>query len=100
WALDLGDHVPRHPVALYEIAFCVLLWPLLKRVQRTVILAPGALFKLFMIAYLSFRFALDFIKPHYTVFPGLSPIQLATLLGLLYYLPYLLQPKKLTAVYA
>ena len=38
-----------------------------------------------MIAYLVFRFLLDFIKPHYPYFSGLGAIQLCCLIGLLYY---------------
>src|SRR5688500_7229790 len=60
--MDLGDGIIRHPVALYEIAFLALLWALLNTTRKKLQLENGALFKLFMIAYLSFRFALDFIK--------------------------------------
>ena len=100
WAMNLGDSLPRHPVALYEILFLILLWIGLKRLQKAASLQAGALFKLFMISYLLFRFLLDFIKPHYPVFVGLSTIQLTCLAGLLYYAPFILQPKKLTAAYA
>jgi phosphatidylglycerol---prolipoprotein diacylglyceryl transferase len=100
WAMDLGDGWQRHPVALYEILFLLLLWLALKRIQTKSTLENGALFKLFMITYLSFRFALDFIKPHYSIVLGLSTIQLTCLAGLFYYSPFLLQPKKLFATYA
>lgn len=100
WALDLGDGIPRHPVTLYEIIFLGLLWWVLLRTQKNLPLENGALFKIFMISYLLFRFVLDFIKPHYSLPLGLSSIQLACLLGILYYLPFILQPKKLLAAYA
>lgn len=100
WAMDLGDGWQRHPVALYEIAFLLLLWMILKRTKANTTLENGALFKLFMIAYLVFRLLLDIIKPRYAVVLGLSTIQLTCLAGLLYYLPFLLQPKKLFANYA
>lgn len=100
WALNLGDGVARHPVALYEIFFLLLLWIALKQLQKNDSLETGALFKLFMIGYLTFRLLLDFIKPHYPVLWGLSTIQLTCMAGLLYYLPFLLQPKKLFAAYA
>lgn len=100
WAINLGDGVLRHPVALYEIGFLLLLWIGLKRLQNTTPLQNGAVFKLFMISYLLFRFLLDFIKPHYAVFAGLSTIQLTCLAGLLYYSPFIFQPKKLTAAHA
>lgn len=100
WAMNLGDGLLRHPVALYEILFLLLLWLGLTRLQKNFSLGNGALFKLFMIAYLSFRFLLDLIKPRYPVLLGLGTIQLTCLAGLLYYAPFLLQPKKLIATYA
>lgn len=100
FGMDLGDGIPRHPVALYEIAFLLLLWLALRQTARRLPLAPGARFKLFLIAYCLFRLLLDFIKPHTPVLLGLSTIQLTALAGLLYYLPYLVRPKKLTAAYA
>lgn len=83
--LDLGDGLLRHPVALYEMVFLLLLWVALHRLERRYVLVPGARFRLFMMAYLLFRFLLDFIKPHYTWAIGLSSIQVAALLGLVYY---------------
>ena len=100
FGMDLGDGLPRHPVALYEIGFLLLLWMALWQASRRVALADGASFKLLMIAYCAFRLALDLIKPHTPLLWGLSTIQLTALAGLLYYLPYLLRPKKLTAAYA
>ena len=46
---------------------------------------PGDAFKFFMVAYLSFRFLCDFIKPYPRIFLGLGGIQWACLLVLLYY---------------
>lgn len=100
WGMNLGDGVYRHPVALYEIVFLIGLWIGLRALQNRQVLETGALFKLFMISYLFFRFLLDFIKPYYPVFPGLSVIQLTCLAGLLYYWTFILHPKKLLAAYA
>lgn len=100
WGMNLGDGLQRHPVALYEIGFLVLLWIALRMVQQRVALTPGALFQLFLMAYVLFRFSLDFIKPHYTFPFGLSTIQVTCLAGLAYYLPSILHPKKLVAAYA
>ena len=83
--IDLGDGLPRHPVALYEIAFLLGLWWLLAHVLRNYSLANGLLFKLFIIAYCIFRFVIEFIKPRYTI-AGLSVIQITCLAGLTYYL--------------
>jgi prolipoprotein diacylglyceryltransferase len=84
--IDLGDGLYRHPVTLYEMAFLGLLWLLLIAIERKVSLGNGYRFQLFMIAYLAFRFLLDFIKPHYVYFIGLGTIQLCCVIGLLYYL--------------
>ena len=98
--MDLGDGLLRHPVCLYEIAFLIILWLGMKQLEKRWTLQPGARFKIFMIAYLLFRFLLDFIKPHYTFATGLSTIQIICLAGLAYYYRYLLQPKKLTLLNA
>lgn len=85
WALDLGDGIPRHPVAIYEIIFLLLLWWTIYNIEKRKIFQTGIRFKIFMISYLIFRFFLDFIKPVHFVLLNLSTIQLACLLGLLYY---------------
>lgn len=95
WGMDLGDGLYRHPVTIYEIIFLIALWIVLKKLSDRYILANGALFKLFMIAYLLFRLSIDFIKPPYFTLFGFTTIQLFSLVGLLYYLPFILQPKKL-----
>ena len=100
WGMNLGDGFSRHPVCLYEIFFLLLFWVCLRTIRKKFSLERGALFKLFMIAYLGFRLLLDFIKPHYTFDVGLSTIQLTCIVGLLYYLPYIIQPKKLLASHA
>ncbi len=90
WGMHLGDNYLRHPVALYEIIFLAGLWVCLALIEKNRKLESGTLFKIFMISYLVFRFLLDFIKPHYTWPFGLSSIQTACLIGLLYYLYILL----------
>jgi phosphatidylglycerol---prolipoprotein diacylglyceryl transferase len=94
WGMNLGDNLLRHPVCLYEIVFIILLWVTLRKMDASSKLEEGSLFKIFMISYLLFRFFLDFIKPHYNVLPGLSTIQVTAIAGLLYYLPYLVKPRK------
>lgn len=95
WGMNLGDNLYRHPVTLYEMVFLLFLWIALYQLDKKLLLQNGALFKLFMISYLVFRFLLDFIKPRYPIFLNLSTIQLASLAGVLYYLPYIVFPKKL-----
>jgi len=85
WGIDFGDGVPRHPTQLYEIAFLIALGLLLHS-RRDAFDRPGDRFRAFMIAYLAFRLAVDFIKPMPIIYLGaLSGIQLLCLAGLLYY---------------
>ena len=85
WAIDFGDGMPRHPTQLYEIAFLIALGLMLHWRRRAFDLS-GDRFRAFMIAYLGFRLAIDFIKPMPFVYLGmLSGIQLLCLGGLLYY---------------
>ena len=46
---------------------------------------PGDAFKLFMVAYMSFRLLCDLLKPYPRIFLGLGGIQWACVLLLLYY---------------
>ncbi len=85
WGMDLGDGLMRHPAALYEILFLGLLWLSLRFLESRRPLKSGDRFKLFMVAYLIFRFFIDFLKPVYTFPFGLMSIQVACLLGLVYY---------------
>ncbi len=81
WSVDFGDG-PRHPTQLYEIAFLILLAVALAIRARK----PhfnGELFRLFLLGYLTFRFAIEFIKPRYAPWLGLSAIQLAALAGII-----------------
>lgn len=93
--MDLGDGLLRHPVMLYEIVFLLLLWVFLFQLEKIYTLAEGGRFKIFMIAYLLFRFMTDFIKPRYFTIAGLTTIQLTSLVGLVYYYSYIIHPKKL-----
>ncbi len=95
WAMDLGDGVTRHPVTLYEILFLTLLWISLAWFKKHFVLQQGALFKIFLIAYVIFRFLLDFIKPGWRYFLGLGSIQLACIAALIWYSRYMVHPRLL-----
>jgi phosphatidylglycerol:prolipoprotein diacylglycerol transferase len=80
WGVDFGDGIPRHPTQIYEVLFLTLLAFTLRRYDRRYH-TEGATFRLFVAAYLTWRCAIDFIKPqplHY----GLNLIQWACLAGL------------------
>lgn len=97
WAVDLGDGIRRHPTALYEFAFLGLTWMGIWFLSTRRRLADGAKFKLFLASYLLFRLAIEIIKPVYIWPIGLSTIQIAALLGILYYWKVFLRPQSLFA---
>ena len=88
WAVDFGDRTPRHPTQLYEVVFLLGLLVFLQyRVTgaKGKNLLLGDSFRFYSIGYLSFRWAIDFIKPDFHPLLGMSAIQIACLLGLVYY---------------
>lgn len=95
WAMDLGDGIPRHPTALYEILFLILLWTGIVLLGRRKPLVDGGKFRLFMVGYLFFRLGVEFLKPVYVLPIGLSTLQVASLGGILYYWKTILQPRTL-----
>ena len=83
--MNLGDGILRHPVALYELLFLILLFFSLKQLQKKTPLENGELFKWFMILYFGFRFFIEFLKPNVFYVLGLSTIQLLCIICMLYY---------------
>lgn len=100
WAINFGDGIRRHPTNLYEILFWLMLWLVLRLIERKHQFANGARFKIFMAGYLVFRLLIEFIKPAYFFGFGLSVIQLACIGGILYYYRVFLYPSKLVNTYA
>ena len=100
WAINFGDGIRRHPTNLYEILFWLLLWISLLRTEKHYTFTDGSKFKIFLSAYLIFRFMVEFIKPDYFFSFGLSVIQLVCLAGILYYYKVFLYPSKLFKPYA
>ena len=90
WGVDFGDGVPRHPTQLYEIAAALLIG-LVVLARATKPHARGALFRLFLFLYLLFRFLVEFIKPSYKPYLGLSAIQISSALGAIVCLKSLLK---------
>lgn len=78
WGVDFGDHVARHPVQLYEIAFLALLAVAVTAPKK---LPEGARFRIFLAGYLAWRIAIDFFKPQPLVF-GMNVIQWTCVAGL------------------
>ncbi len=86
FGMYLGDEFLRHPVALYEIVFLMLLWIFLSILKRKNRFPSGFIFQLFMLSYFSFRLLLDFIKPRELVFGNLGTIQLVCIAVFFYYI--------------
>ncbi len=85
WGVDFGDGLFRHPTQLYEVIFLTALALLLGALAGRIAVV-GDRFKLFMLSYMTFRFAVDFIKPAARI-GGLSVIQWACLAMIAYYAP-------------
>lgn len=96
WGVEFGDGTPRHPTQLYEIAVVL---PLGYALHRTRLPVPGLAFKLFLSAYLLWRFGVEFIKPVPVAYPlGLSGIQWVCLVALGFYLPVLIKHVRATHI--
>ncbi|HLP11061.1 MAG TPA: prolipoprotein diacylglyceryl transferase family protein [Flavobacteriales bacterium] len=95
WGIDLGDGIYRHPTSLYEILFLASTWVFIFTLEKKYVLANGAKFKLFLFSYCLFRFLIEFIKPVQTFEFGLNAIQIAALLGILYYYKIVVNPRSL-----
>ncbi|HAY3550858.1 prolipoprotein diacylglyceryl transferase [Elizabethkingia meningoseptica] len=85
FGMHLGDEYLRHPVSLYEIIFLILLWVILKMIQKRNF-PSGFVFQVFMFSYFTFRFFLDFLKPRVELVGNLGAIQLTCLLVIIYYI--------------
>ncbi|EJL75157.1 prolipoprotein diacylglyceryl transferase [Chryseobacterium populi] len=86
FGMHLGDQYLRHPVALYEIVFLILLWIYLNRIGKHSKFPSGFVFQLFMLSYFIFRFLLDFIKPKVEIIGNLGTIQLVCIGVIIYYI--------------
>jgi len=91
WAVDLGDHVRRHPAQLYEALFAAALFGTLTlRARRCP--APGALFRAFMLSYCGFRFLVEFLREGSPWAGGLTMAQWACLAAIAIYAGYRRRP--------
>lgn len=84
--IDFGDGIKRHPTQLYEMAFLLMLIIVLLQLKKKQLGWEGLLFQLFMLGYLLFRFFIDFIKPTPHPYWIFNNIQLASLVGIAYYI--------------
>lgn len=89
--MNLGDGVNRHPIALYEVIFLLILFLILNLISKKIKLINGELFKIFMLSYFGFRFFIEFLKPDYFTFFGLTTIQWLCLICYFYYYHFILK---------
>ena len=73
-----GDALARHPTQLYEAAFHLTMAGLLFVLQQRNV-CRGQLVKLYILAYLGFRFLTEFIRPEPRLLWGLTGYQWAAL---------------------
>jgi phosphatidylglycerol:prolipoprotein diacylglycerol transferase len=78
WGVDFGDGRPRHPTQLYEFAFHLTAALVLAALGRRRLLR-GQLIKLYILAYLAYRFVTEFIRPEPVLWLGLTGYQWAVL---------------------
>lgn len=86
--MDLGDGIRRHPLALYEMIYMVLLLVLFFLIRHRT-MQNGDRFKLFMVLYFLYRFLIEFLKPYHPLFLTLSSIQWSALFIFLYYYKFI-----------
>jgi prolipoprotein diacylglyceryltransferase len=84
-AMNLGDGKLRHPIALYEIVFLAIMFPIFRYHFYKRHLKNGLLFQYFMLIYFGFRFLIEFIKPNIFFILNLSTIQWLSIVCYLYY---------------
>jgi phosphatidylglycerol:prolipoprotein diacylglycerol transferase len=84
WGVDFGDGVARHPTQLYESAYVLLLGAavLLAAHRAQPKWRAGSAFRLYLIGYLAFRLAVEFLKPRELLLGPWSAIQCASLAGI------------------
>ena len=73
---NAGDSLPRHPTQLYEAAFHLSVAGILLMLQSRG-LFRGQLIKLYILTYLAYRFATEFIRPETRLVWGLTGYQWA-----------------------
>src|SRR5580692_8214067 len=80
WGVDFGDGIHRHPTQLYEVLFLIALVSWLRRPHYR----EGDRYRTLLVAYLTFRLIIDFLKPGVALV-GLTCIQWTCAIGILAY---------------
>ncbi|TCC87086.1 diacylglyceryl transferase [Pedobacter frigiditerrae] len=88
--MNLGDGIKRHPVALYEMIYLVILFILFQSIKNKKLI-NGDQFKFFMVLYFIYRFLVEFIKPYQPLFLNLSSIHWSAIFIFLYYYKFIIR---------
>ena len=78
WGVDFGDGLRRHPTQIYETIFHATMAVVLALLQRRGMFR-GQLIKLYILSYLMYRFATEFLRPEPILALGLTGYQWACL---------------------
>lgn len=78
WGMNFGDGVLRHPTQLYESLGALAIFGGLLALRRR-ITEDGLLFYIFMIAYFSLRFIVEYVRAEPRPFWGLTVAQVVSL---------------------
>ena len=78
WGIDFGDGVRCHPAQLYEFGFHMAMCRVLAQLWSAGLLR-GQLIKLYILAYLGYRFLSEFVRPEPVLALGLTGDQWACL---------------------
>ncbi len=82
WGVDFGDGILRYPTQLFEVAFHLIAFVILHNLKNRV-KRPGILFQYYVLAYLVFRFLIEFIRENKVIMFNLTVYQLLCLGGIL-----------------
>ena len=88
--MNLGDGKLRHPVALYEMIYLILLFMLFQILKNKSII-NGDRFKIFIVLYFLYRFLVEFIKPYHSLLLDLSCIQWCAVFIFAYYYKFIIR---------
>lgn len=78
WGMDLGDGLPRHPLALYELGVLVSI----AAVLRIPFLTAALRWRTFVLLYMGWRFASAPLAPPQPTVGPLTTLQVAALVGM------------------
>ena len=84
--IDFGDGIDRHPTQLYEIGAIWAIFFVTKLRAESSPVPQGWRFRSYLMGYLSWRLLVDWIKPADWEIVFLGPIQIACILGIIWYL--------------